>query len=226
MRQLGVVADEYYFPVAIEPGKPRGPRGGATAYDTVNITDAVDWLRRLTPKEISEVQRNLARAGYFEQSALQGQVYMDGEPDDVTDAAWRRLIADSVSTNRPAMQVLSQKALVYREQLREANMRQMAAIDPNLLSLDANSVGQSMLGRNMTWQETRALQSQLEELRTQRAGWVAGADDNETATGLQGQEGFTTDDIAVKVQQMTQQDRFKNRMGATAYRFAKRDGMV
>lgn len=179
------------FPIDV--GTQQGPRGGAVHGVPVSTNDALSYLRtQLTPQQIHDMQLKLASAGYFDKLD-NGGTYIDGVVDDNTQQAWKMLLTDSVIQNRPAPVILGEGLRNYRDQVRTSRLQQLSKLDPSYTRAVANDYAQSTIGRDLTPDEAAQVHGFLTKLVSQRAGYVAGAGDNQ-AGQLQGDFGVTKAD--------------------------------
>lgn len=167
---------------SIELGTPSQLPGGG-AGKAVSTNDALSYLRtQLTPQEIHNMQLKLASAGYFDKLTNGGN-YIDGVVDDNTQAAWKLLLTDSVIQNRPAPVILGEGLRNYRDQIRKSRLGQLQQIDPSYTMSAANDYAQSVIGRDLTPDQIASLNQHLHGLVSARAGYVAGAPDNNARAG-------------------------------------------
>lgn len=192
LEQLAVTESNYqldnpdsrqFFPVDV--GKPTTPMPGvpAASTDTISALDALKYLYDLTPAEVHNMQLKMAAAGYFDK-LNNGGAYIDGDATDSnTQAAWNLLLKDSIVTKRSVPAVLGGGLRNYREQTRKSRLAQLQDIDPTYSMSVANDYAQSVIGHDLTPAELASLDNHLHALVSQRAGFVAGAADNNTRAG-------------------------------------------
>lgn len=208
-----------YFPVdvAASPSMVHDV-GHATRRDkvtTLNTLDALNYIHTLPPSEVAKMQIKLAAGGYFDRTTA-GSAYVEGDSfDPATMEAWKLLLTDSVRENKPVPNVLGTNVRDYRERVRQARMKALPQMDQSMNNINADDYARQIIGRRLTTEEHQALNSFVLNLRTQRAGYVAGASDNTADGPLQGDSGYTGEDIAKQVitthsweaNQMAQQER-------------------
>ena len=132
-----------------------GTRVPPDAKVTYSVPEAANYLLSswLRPKDITQLQKNMAAAGYFDTSQLG---YVEGDPlDPETIRAWRAALADSVKTGVPVDQMLRTKA-GDRNRNFDPGARLAA-------SRQFNEVSQQLLGRNLSSEE---IASVLQHMQT------------------------------------------------------------
>lgn len=205
-----------YFPVDLGIPSTEGT-GKATGMQNQKIS-AVDALRypltNMNQKQVHSLQLKLASAGYFDKLD-NGGAYFDGVADENTLSAWKLLLTDSIRQNRSTPAILGEGSRTYRQQAREARLKQLGEIDGSYTRAIANDFGQSVLGRNLQGDEIEELTVYLKSLRSKRAGFVAGDSGPGNAAGpLRGDYGFTGDDVAIHLGE--QEDIVKDRKDRVA----------
>ena len=178
-----------YFPVGVAEtfdvsGETRGGRRGIPATKTRSVSEVVGSLKENSPTQIETLQRNMAAAGYFDRTGATS--YAKGEwNDEATFAAWSLLVSDSVKQGQSIPKVLGAASRDYRKQVRAERLAGVSELDPSYTRVLADDWAQSVLGRRLSPEEQRSMHEQLIGLRVERAGFVAGADDNTIDEGLQ-----------------------------------------
>lgn len=181
--QLDNPDSNQFFPTDV--GKPTTPMPGvpAASTDTISALDALKYLYDLSPSEVHNMQLKMAAAGYFDK-LNNGGTFTDGDPTDPnTQAAWNMLLKDSITTKRSVPAVLGDGLRTYRDQTRKARLAQLQQIDPSYSMSVANDYAQSVVGHDLTPDELASLNVHLHSLVSARAGYVAGAADNNTRAG-------------------------------------------
>lgn len=227
-----------YFPMEVEQGtqRPLEVRDGApvaptTPQPTMSVLDAMNYLATLTPDKVKDMQHKLATAGYFDRVAARGST--DGTPratvpieegyafDPATMAAWKELLTDSVKENKPVWQVVADKGRDYRDVRRKKMLSGLLDVDTEYANMAANDYAMSVLGHSLTRDELQKMNQHLISLRQERAGFVAGADDNTADMGLPNEQGFTQDDIQQYVEGATGDQQRANSFSSRMYSLNK-----
>jgi hypothetical protein len=150
MLDIGTVAGDK--PTYYRPGAPQG--------EIVGPRKAAELLYsgKVTPNQISQLQRRLAAAGYFDKTS---EAFVPGDAfDRVTNTAWLALLGDSYRMQQSVDQILASRTKTRREQM------------PNLASNNyRNMMNQSavqVIGRQLTDDEHSQLVSFLENLQGEK----------------------------------------------------------
>lgn len=206
------------FPVAMTdptgPGmRPHARPAPARPSETTSILSALGYLTTLSKSEVTTMQHRLADAGYYDRLGA-GTMIEWGDPlDPATKQAWSMMIKDSVARNQPVPKIMADAGRQYRTTVRESRLAALDPLNQGTIALTANDLAQATIGRNLTGAEATELVTFLEQLRSDRAGWVEGMTTN-PATGRLPTNGLgvTGDDIATYVA-----DEFDNEAASTSW---------
>jgi hypothetical protein len=157
-----------------------------------SVTEAVRYIRDMSPEDLTNLQRKLVEAGYYAQvmsgSGFEPDVW--GDPTDpATNAAWKALLRDTIAqktdvatlltqrtaANQPAIAKLrSEKAKDdERKALAEALQNQVTVSDTASLRTAASKIASAgdMTGKDLAPNELDALATWIQGLQasTQRA---------------------------------------------------------
>lgn len=183
-----------YVPVELGmTGSPDVPGVDRVKQRTLNANDAIDWIHNLSEEEVSTIQQQLAKAGYFDQ--LNGfDRYEEGyQYDAATGVAWQLALADSVKQNKPLPVLLAERTAAETKRRQD----QFAAFSTSSSRKAANQLAIDAIGRELEPDEYEMVRTYLVDLRDQRAKAVTGIDDvswrnDETATTGYGEEDVYT----------------------------------
>lgn len=177
---------------------------GDYSVDYMGVREAMAYLSTLSEQEVTNLQRKLGAAGYFDRTGL-GASYVEGDSmDKVTLEAWKLALGDAVAANKSVPAVIMDGMQNYRTKIREARMRDLEKVDPRYSATLASDYAMSVVGRGLSTEEQAALNSYLTDLVQKRAGFVAGANNAGVDGPLpQTPEGFTQSDVQMWVGQQT-----------------------
>ena len=160
-------------------------------------------LTTMTPKEITNLQRKMAAAGYFDRTTS-GSTWVEGEWNDpATTEAWRLLVTDAVVENKSVPTMLSERNRDYRDKIGQARLKNLVQTDPNYEAQIANEWARQRVGRDLTQEELAGLHQHLEELKVGRSRYLAGSENGSVDGPLPNAMGFTQSDINLNVDQQT-----------------------
>lgn len=136
---------------------PRAGQSYVGARVNLSVPQASNYLIDAShrPSEITQMQKNLAAAGYFDTSTT-GYVAGDAY-DPETLKAWNAMLADSVKMNLPIDQLLREKT-ISRNQNFDAGATLTAAST-------FNQIGQQLLGRDLSAEEQANVFEYIKNLR-------------------------------------------------------------
>lgn len=161
-------------------GDPRGFGVGTSGFgdntqqSRMGLLDAAQEIMLRTPDEIAAMQKRMEDAGY-----LQPGSYTIGTwagPNNSTLPAWQKLVMDAWASKTPITTVLV-NGMRATEQTKAAAQAQAAAqatyriTDPREVLSTANTVAQTLIGRDLTDAEAKLIQDQIaqEEIAAQKA---------------------------------------------------------
>lgn len=200
-------------------------RGRTIKAEALSAAQARNMLSSMTPAEVADIQHKLAAAGYFDRIQLeQGQsiTFEEGFAyDEATRAAWDLMLTESIQTNTPIPTLIGQRAKSYRDTVRKERMAGLTPGDARMTKMLADDWAMSTIGRKLYQEEATELHRKMMELTRKRSTFVAGALDNETDTGLQGEYGFTEDDIIMELGDDFNKEEADTTWGRTMYALNK-----
>lgn len=206
-----------YFPISVDgpdatqhvrTSSPTSPTPGTDTNPlrpgrTVGAMEALNMLTTMTPKEITNLQRKMAAAGYFDRTTS-GSTWVEGEWNDpATTEAWRLLVTDAVVENKSVPTMLSERNRDYRDKIGQARLKNLVQTDPNYEAQIANEWARQRVGRDLTQEELAGLHQHLEELKVGRSRYLAGSENGSVDGPLPNAMGFTQSDINLNVDQQT-----------------------
>jgi len=185
----------------------RGGGEGRTGYPSptksMSATEAMSFLATLKPSELTNLQKRMAAAGYYDR--IGAGTYIEGEFSDAnTLAAWKQVLTDAVAKNRSVPQLIEDGMAGYREQVRSARLKDLQQMDPNFARFAANDYARSVIGRDLTSEEEVGLRGYLAGLRRERAGYIGGTSNFGVDGPLaNGDQGYTESDVYAYVAKET-----------------------
>lgn len=178
-----------YYPVQINRPTARKDAG------TISVTDALAYLYKLKPSQVADMQHKLAAAGYLDELGTSGG-YLEGSASDAnTQAAWKAMLKESIVNKTSVPATLGNRIGSYRDKIRSERLGQLSQYDPLYAGAIANDYAQSRVGRDLSADELTQLDGFLHTLTGNRAGYVAGATDNQAGSPLPNSSGYTQNDV-------------------------------
>lgn len=223
------------FPVLMED-KPPNPYGSRQGSPSAHATDrpsakvlspmeALLYPQQQSPEAVRRLQINLANAGYFDQ--IEGGNMVDwGDPfDPATMAAWKLALTDQMKRGDVSLtKLLVDRSKTYRENMRTERLKALPELNRDYVRLDADTLAESYLGRRLTGSEFTNLMDYLNGLRTERAGYVASAEDNPRAGFLVGETGVNDADVETFFNNTSGDEQRSNDWGSMLYKLEKTYG--
>lgn len=208
-----------YFPVTV--GEPGNPYLKPSSGETISARDAANYLQRFgaDPAKVTEAQRKLAEAGYFDRIGKGAADIAWGDAfDPTTQEAWKAMLLDVVRRDTTVPELLRTESATYRERVRQQRLAALTPYQETGADLTANSVAQSVIGRDLSPFERAALAKHIAELRSQRAGYIGG---DRNGTPLPNAAGFTADDIQSWVTSRTSEEQLMTNSQQLTYAAGK-----
>lgn len=149
------------------------------------VAEALRMLPQMSQSELTNLQRKLVDSGYISQvgSGSQTEPDMWGDPTDpTTNAAWRQLLADSITTGKDVQDILKDRTAAFAPTLAkmqadkaEAQARQARAdalasqvkvdsTDNLMAAMRKMTSGGQLIGQDLTPEEQSALAAHMQQL--------------------------------------------------------------
>ena len=146
--------------------------------DGISVYEAIRWFYSLNFEQVSALQEDLARAGYFDQV---GQSYLQvGDPSDAnTRQAWDLFLVDVVRSGAQATPETVMNDRIQNFVGNRAPAQGYIYTDKAALQSMGNQFAQAFAGRNLDYVEMRSFYKMVREWEREAALGVTFAQENE-----------------------------------------------
>jgi hypothetical protein len=155
-------------------GRPDDPGRGPTQVDvnkTYTMTETLGLPKSMTSNEVLALSKQMEAAGLYE--LVGGKPLYPGRATDYKfKAAWKLLMGSAVEDGVSMMEWLKQRKDAYEDSVTERLSSRLT--DPARVRLNADLVGQSLLGRKLTGAEQAQMQQFVHGLEMRNAKLEAG----------------------------------------------------
>jgi hypothetical protein len=153
------------------------------------VNQALRMLPTMSQTELTNLQRKLSDAGYIAQVASGGAYEPDmwGDPTDPsTQAAWKQLLADSLTTGKDVQSLLAQRTASFAPKLAQMQVdkanadkaKALATAKQNQVTVDSTdnliaamrklTSGGALLGHDLSNDEMTAMAAHVQQLEAQQ----------------------------------------------------------
>lgn len=153
-------------------GTPAADKIMAGATGGKTLTEAIRYIRDMSPSDLQNLQRKLVDAGYFAQ-IMSGQSFEPdvwGDPTDpATQEAWKTLLRDVVAQNSDVQTILAQRTGIWSSKLDEMRQNKSKA-EADKADAERRKALADALQNQVTVTDSASLRTAAQKIEKQSAG--------------------------------------------------------